>query len=56
VLKLADLGYQRALAADAGLRNGLQICAGHVTHAGLAQDVKRPFVPPERALAELVTV
>jgi alanine dehydrogenase len=56
VLKLADMGYQAALASDAGLRSGLQICAGHVTHAGLAQDVKRPFVAPERALAELVSV
>jgi hypothetical protein len=34
----------------------LQICAGYVTHAGLAQDVKRPYVPPERALEELVAV
>jgi alanine dehydrogenase len=56
VVKLADLGYQQALAQDPGLRDGLQICAGHVTHAGLAQDVKRPFVAPERALAELVSV
>ncbi len=56
VLKLADLGYQAALAGDAGLRNGLQICAGHVTHAGLAQDVKRAYVAPEKALAELVSV
>ena len=56
VLKLADLGYQAALTSDAGLRNGLQICAGHVTHAGLAQDVKRPYVSPEKALAELVSV
>jgi alanine dehydrogenase len=45
-----------ALTADAGLRGGLQICAGHVTHAGLAQDVKRPYVPAERALGELVAV
>ena len=56
VLKLADLGYQAALAGDAGLRNGLQICAGHVTYAGLAQDVKRAYVAPEKALAELVSV
>jgi len=56
VLKLADQGYKAALTADAGLRGGLQICAGHVTHAGLAQDVKRPYVPPEQALAELVSV
>jgi alanine dehydrogenase len=56
VLKLADQGYKAALTADAGLRGGLQICAGHVTHAGLAQDVKRRYVPPEQALAELVSV
>jgi alanine dehydrogenase len=56
VLKLAGLGYKEALLTDAGLRDGLQICAGHVTHAGLAQDAKRPYVPAERALEELVCV
>jgi alanine dehydrogenase len=56
VLQLAGLGYRQALLEGAGLRDGLQICAGHVTHAGLAQDVKRPYVPPERALEELVAV
>jgi alanine dehydrogenase len=54
VVKLADRGLA-ALAADAGLRGGLQICAGQVTHAGLAQDVKRPYMPPEQALAGLVS-
>jgi alanine dehydrogenase len=53
VVKLADRGLA-ALAGDAGLRAGLQICAGNVTHAGLAQDVKQPYVPPEQALAGLV--
>jgi alanine dehydrogenase len=56
VVALADLGYKQALSSDSGLRAGLQICAGHVTHAGLAQDVQRPYVPPEQALAELVAV
>jgi alanine dehydrogenase len=56
VVALADRGVKAALTADAGLRGGLQICAGHVTHAGLAQDVKRPYVPAERALGELVAV
>jgi alanine dehydrogenase len=54
VVKLADRALA-ALAADAGLRGGLQICAGQVTHAGLAQDVKRQYVPPEQALAGLVS-
>ncbi|HEU5283793.1 MAG TPA: alanine dehydrogenase [Burkholderiales bacterium] len=53
VVKLADRGLA-ALAREAGLRDGLQICAGQVTHAGLAQDVKRQYVPPEQAVAGLV--
>jgi len=56
VIKLAERGVKAALGEDAGLRGGLQICAGHVTHAALAQDVKRTYVPAERALAELVAV
>jgi len=56
VLKLADRGWKATLAEDAGLRNGLQICAGHVTHAGLAQDVGRPYVPFEQAAVLLTTV
>ncbi len=56
VIELADLGLKAALAEDAGLREGLQICAGHVTYAALAQDVNRPYVPPEAALAQLVSV
>jgi len=43
-VKLANLGWKAALTEDAGLRDGLQICAGQVTHAGLAQDVGRPYV------------
>jgi alanine dehydrogenase len=55
-LKLADLGWKKALESDAGLRNGLQICAGHVTHAGLAQDIGRNYVPFERAALTLVAL
>jgi alanine dehydrogenase len=50
-VKLANLGWKAALAEDAGLRDGLQICAGHVTHAGLAQDVGQPYVPFDRVLS-----
>ena len=35
---LADAGINAALAADAGLRAGLQVRDGNVTHAGLAAD------------------
>lgn len=56
VLALADRGYKQALMDDAGLRNGLQVCAGELTHAGLAQDVERAYVSPEQALARLVAV
>ena len=47
-LKLADRGLD-ALSEDAGLANGLQVHAGHVTHRGLAEDVKRPI----RSYAEI---
>jgi alanine dehydrogenase len=52
-VKLADKGVKAALHQDAGLCHGLQVCAGHVTHAGLAQDVGRPYVAPEQALADV---
>ena len=51
VLKLADQGLKAALFDDVGLANGVQIAAGHVTHAGLAQDVDRPYTFWEQALA-----
>lgn len=40
-LALANKGLQAALAEDEGLRAGLQVHAGEVTHAGLAQDTRR---------------
>jgi alanine dehydrogenase len=54
-LKLADRGWKAALSGDAGLRDGLQVCAGRVTHAGLAQDVGWPYVPFEQAAALLTS-
>jgi len=53
VLELAGKGWKRAVAENPGLRAGLQVCAGQVTHEGLAQDVGRPYVAPETALAAL---
>jgi alanine dehydrogenase len=55
-LKLADKGWKKALQDDAGLRNGLQLCAGQVTHEGLAQDIGRGYLPFERAAALLTDV
>ena len=50
-LGLAGKGLQRAITEDAGLRAGLQLHAGQVTHAGLAQDTGRDFVDPLQAVA-----
>ena len=51
-LRLASLGLRRALEEDAGLMAGLQVHAGRVTHAGLAEDTQRTFTPPAEALAQ----
>ncbi len=45
VLALANSGVREALRADAGLANGVQLYAGHVTHAGIASDLQLPFAP-----------
>ncbi|MHB8167370.1 MAG: hypothetical protein ACYDDT_11475 [Sulfuricella sp.] len=39
-----------ALEADAGLRKGLNLHLGLVTHAGLAADLGYPWVVPETIL------
>lgn len=49
-LKLARLGLAGALREDAGFRKGLQVHAGQVTHAGLAEDTRRVFTPPDKML------
>jgi alanine dehydrogenase len=50
-LKLASLGLRRALEEDAGLMQGLQAHAGRVTHAGLAEDTRRAYMPASDVLA-----
>lgn len=49
-LRLADHGLIEALKEDAGLLAGLQIHAGRVTHAGLAQDAGRAWTEPATLL------
>ena len=52
VLALADRGWRRALADDAHLRNGLNLCRGQLTHPAVAHDLGLPLIPAERALAD----
>ena len=42
VKALADKGWKDALAADAGLRNGLNVIEGRVVHAAVARDLGLP--------------
>jgi alanine dehydrogenase len=50
-LALASKGVARAMHDDAGLRAGLNVCAGRITHANLAEDLGEQVLAPEQALA-----
>ena len=50
-MKLADKGWKAALAEDANLRNGLNVCRGEITHSGVAESLSLPFTPKPAALA-----
>ena len=45
VRALADHGWERALAADAGLARGLNVHAGRITHEAVARDLGLPYQP-----------
>jgi alanine dehydrogenase len=47
VLALADLGVAEAARRDPGLKLGINIAAGRVTHAAVAEGVGMDYVPPE---------
>lgn len=49
-LALADKGYKAALKEDNGLRNGLNVCLGHVTNEHVANDCGYEYHPPEQFL------
>ncbi len=53
LLALANQGVKQALLHDAGLRGGLNICAEHVTHEHLAEDLGMAYQPAVQALALL---
>lgn len=50
VLALADKGYQQALRDDAGLRGGLSVARGAVTHAAVAAALELLLVSPDDVL------
>ncbi len=52
-LALATKGVHQALADDPHLRNGLNVCGGHVTDKAVAQDLGYEYVDPMEALAAL---
>lgn len=50
IISLADKGYKQALTENLNLRNGLNICHGHITHAAVAQALNLPHYLAEKAL------
>jgi len=50
VLALAENGVPEAMHRDPGLRKGLNVAAGSVTHPAVAEGVGMDYVPPERVL------
>ena len=50
VLALADLGVAEAIARDPGLRPGVNVAGGHVTHAAVAEGTGTEFTPLEEVL------
>jgi alanine dehydrogenase len=53
VLRLADQGAGRALAADPGFMAGLNVAAGEVTYEPVARDQGLTFTPPAEALGRV---
>ncbi len=49
-LALADKGWRQALADDPHLRRGLNVHAGHITHAAVAHDLGLAFRQTEQVL------
>lgn len=49
-LRIANKGYKEALKDHAGLRDGMNVCLGHVTNEAVANDLGMKFVPPSKML------
>lgn len=50
-LLIANKGWKKALTDHAGLRQGLNVCNGHITNESVAHDLGYTYVPAERLLA-----
>ena len=50
VLRLADLGPEAAMRADAGLRNGLTVHRGRITEPAVAETLNLPWTDPRISL------
>jgi alanine dehydrogenase len=50
ILKLAQEGYQNALASDANFLAGLNVCKGNVTYRAVADDLGYEYVDASKAL------
>src|SRR5439155_22472715 len=50
VLALADHGVAEAARRDPGLKLGINVAAGRVTHPAVAEGVGMDYVPPEEVL------
>jgi alanine dehydrogenase len=50
-LALANKGWKKAVNDDAHLRNGLNVCQGHVTYEAVAKDLGYEYVAPQRLFA-----
>jgi alanine dehydrogenase len=51
VLALSDKGWKQALTDDPHLKNGLNVEAGRITHAAVAQALGQDFLEPDKAIA-----
>ncbi|MFA9217635.1 MAG: alanine dehydrogenase [Sphingomonadaceae bacterium] len=49
-LALADKGWQKALKANPHLKNGLNVCQGHVTYEAVAHGLGYTYVDPDSLL------
>ncbi len=45
VIQLANKGYRKALLDDIHLRDGLNVCKGHITHHGVAKNLNKEYFP-----------
>ena len=49
-MKLAQEGYQNALASDANFLAGLNVCQGSITYKAVADDLAYEYVNPGNAI------